>query len=202
MLCATGRRLRLVRAPPIATRTCQRLLCAKPEGSEEKFGPAGTNVRHPGGVPDFIHEWSPSSFRRVGIGLGAASLASVALSFTAEVTHLGSIAICGLTAGYWWLGLRDLAQPHQALRRNFPVLIHFRYLLESIRPEIQQYLIESDAAAVPFSREMRTLVYQRAKAVSDTTALGTKMDVYGEGYSIGHINPNHHIPHHFCHTTS
>jgi hypothetical protein len=63
------------------------------------------------------------------------------------------------------LQLAPLQQKHQALRRNFPVLIHIRYFLESIRPEIQQYLIESDNIAAPFSREARTLVYNRSKGL-------------------------------------
>ena len=57
-----------------------------------------------------------------------------------------------------------------------------RYLLESIRPEIQQYLIEPDEASKPYSREMRTLIYQRSKGLPDTTALGTKRNVYEEGH--------------------
>jgi glutamate synthase domain-containing protein 2 len=47
--------------------------------------------------------------------------------------------------------------------RNYPVIGHLRYLLEFIRPEIRQYFIESDREAVPFSRQQRSLVYQRAK---------------------------------------
>ena len=57
-------------------------------------------------------------------------------------------------------------QEAQAIRRNFPVLGNVRYFLESIRPEIRQYLIESDTEAVPFSRQHRSLVYQRAKNVA------------------------------------
>ncbi|CAE8589937.1 unnamed protein product, partial [Polarella glacialis] len=44
------------------------------------------------------------------------------------------------------------------------------------------YLIESDDVAVPFSRHMRSVIYQRAKQAPDTRALGTRMDVYKEGY--------------------
>ena len=35
---------------------------------------------------------------------------------------------------------------------------------------------------MPFDRAHRAIVYQRAKAVADTVPLGTKEDVYGEGY--------------------
>ena len=90
--------------------------------------------------------------------------------------------VFGFTALYWKVGLGDLDQSSHTLRRNFPFLIHMRYLFESIRPEIQQYLIESDADATPFSRSMRSTIYQRSKAQSDTRALGTMRDVYQEGY--------------------
>lgn len=80
------------------------------------------------------------------------------------------------------LGLWDMAQKKQAIRRNFPVLGRMRYLLELIRPEIRQYFVESDNEGVPFDREHRSLVYQRAKSVRDTTPFGTKINVYAPGY--------------------
>ena len=60
-----------------------------------------------------------------------------------------------------------------------------RYIFESIRPEIQQYFIESDEDAVPYSRSMRSTIYQRSKGQDDTKALGTRRNVYGEGYEWG-----------------
>ncbi len=55
-------------------------------------------------------------------------------------------------------------------------------MLEMIRPEIQQYFIESNTEGAPFSREQRSLVYQRSKKVLDTIPFGTQLDVYEEGY--------------------
>lgn len=80
------------------------------------------------------------------------------------------------------LGLWDLLQRKQALRRNFPLTAHFRYLLESIGPEIRQYFIESDTVELPFSRQQRAIVYQRAKAVLDKRPFGTQRDVYSDKY--------------------
>lgn len=80
------------------------------------------------------------------------------------------------------LGLWDMTQKKQAIRRNFPVLGRMRYLLELIRPELYQYFVESDTEGVPFDREHRSLIYQRAKSARDTTPFGTKMDVYAPGY--------------------
>jgi glutamate synthase domain-containing protein 2 len=79
------------------------------------------------------------------------------------------------------LGLWDVTQREHAVLRNFPVIGHFRYLFEAIRPEIQQYFVESDTDGRPFSREVRAAIYQRAKATLDTRPFGTLHDVYAEG---------------------
>jgi glutamate synthase domain-containing protein 2 len=80
------------------------------------------------------------------------------------------------------LGFRDYTQTKHAVLRNFPVIGHFRYLLETIRPEIQQYFIENDTDGMPFGRDERSLVYQRAKQERDTIPFGTLEDVYKVGY--------------------
>ncbi|HHL19080.1 MAG TPA: FMN-binding glutamate synthase family protein [Thiothrix sp.] len=89
------------------------------------------------------------------------------------------------------LGIYDMFQRQHTLLRLYPVLAHFRYIFESIRPEIQQYFVESDINGTPVNREFRTLVYQRAKGVRDTRPFGTLFDVYQEGYEwINHsLNP-------------
>ena len=66
--------------------------------------------------------------------------------------------------------------------RNFPVLGHFRYLLESIGPELRQYIVESNTEGRPFSRDQRSLIYQRAKGVTDKKPFGTEQNVYDETY--------------------
>lgn len=80
------------------------------------------------------------------------------------------------------LGLFDLLQSAHAVRRNYPVLGNIRYLVEGIRPEIRQYLLESDSDALPFSRAQRALVYARAKNESAEKAFGTLADVYRSGF--------------------
>lgn len=80
------------------------------------------------------------------------------------------------------LGIYDQFQTKHAILRNFPVIGHGRYLLEAIRPEINQYFVESNTDGMPFDREQRSVVYQRAKGVNDTTPFGTQLDVYLPGY--------------------
>jgi glutamate synthase domain-containing protein 2 len=80
------------------------------------------------------------------------------------------------------MGIIDMIQTKHAIRRNFPVIGRLRYVLESIRPEIMQYFVETDTQGRPINRIFRTLVYQRSKKVNDTTPFGTQMDVYRSGY--------------------
>jgi hypothetical protein len=49
----------------------------------------------------------------------------------------------------------DLTQKKHALLRNFPVVGHLRYLLESIGPELRQYIISGNDEERPFSRNQR-----------------------------------------------
>ncbi|SEQ99923.1 FMN-binding glutamate synthase family protein [Thalassovita taeanensis] len=98
-----------------------------------------------------------------------------------------------------WLGLRDVTQTRHSILRNYPVVGHLRFLFEEIRPEIRQYLIESDQDEEPFSRDGRSLIYQRAKGVEDKRPFGTKLRVYDSGYQwLTHsVVPKHITDHDF-----
>ncbi len=80
------------------------------------------------------------------------------------------------------VGWADYQQQRQAIRRNYPVLAHFRFFFEYIRPEIRQYFIEADRDELPFSRAQRSIVYQRAKGASDKRPFGTQLDLYEPHY--------------------
>ena len=86
-------------------------------------------------------------------------------------------------AGLSLVGLHDITQTQHAVLRNYPIIGHVRYMLESIRPEIRQYLLEGTHDEEPFSREARSLVYQRAKGVEDKRPFGTTQKVYEAGYA-------------------
>lgn len=91
------------------------------------------------------------------------------------------------------VGIKDLVQKKHSILRNFPLIGHGRYLLELIRPEINQYFVESNVDGVPFNRNKRSIVYQRAKGAVDTLPFGTQLDVNAPGYEwINHsIVPKH-----------
>ena len=80
------------------------------------------------------------------------------------------------------IGIWDMVQRHHSVLRNYPVIGHVRWLVEMIRPEIRQYLLEGDNEATPFSRAQRSLVYRRSKGVSSDHPFGTLMDVYASDY--------------------
>jgi glutamate synthase domain-containing protein 2 len=79
------------------------------------------------------------------------------------------------------LGLYNTFQTEHTILRNFPLIGYGRYIMEGIRPEIQQYFVERDTDENPISREKRSIVYQRAKGVLDTHPFGTQRDVYEPG---------------------
>lgn len=80
------------------------------------------------------------------------------------------------------LAVRDLVQRQHSVLRNYPVVGHLRYLLEDIRPEIQQYFIERNWDGRPFDRDTRSVIYQRAKGTHGEQPFGTERDVDRAGY--------------------
>ena len=93
---------------------------------------------------------------------------------------LGSLA--AVLAGLSALGVRDLIQTRHAVLRNYPIAAHLRFLLEGIRPEMRQYFFEGDKDGMPFARDKRAIVYQRAKKALDKRPFGTQYDVYKDQF--------------------
>src|SRR5580693_8428708 len=78
-----------------------------------------------------------------------------------------------LFGGLSLLGMRDLFQTRHAVLRNYPISAHLRFILEEIRPEMRQYFFEGEKDGMPFSRDKRAVVYQRAKTDLDKRPFGT-----------------------------
>lgn len=106
----------------------------------------------------------------------------------------GLIAVLAVTVAFeWWLpaaivaalaalGTWDLVQTRHSILRAYPILGHFRFLAELIRPEIYQYFIESNTDGAPFDRTHRDAVYRRAKGTKGDEPFGTERDVNEVGY--------------------
>ena len=83
------------------------------------------------------------------------------------------------------LAAHDLLQRRHALLRNFPVLGHARYLLETVGPELRQYIVAGNDQERPFSRDQRRWVYASAKLENNYFGFGTDNDVeHTPGYVI------------------
>ncbi|MEV4900186.1 glutamate synthase-related protein [Citricoccus sp. NPDC055426] len=107
---------------------------------------------------------------------------------------LGVIALLLAVLAVW-----DVTQKKHAILRNFPVIGHARYLLESIRPEIQQYFIERNYDGRPFDRDTRSIIYSRSKGADDHKPFGTEKETGSIGYefllhSTAPVRPPERIP--------
>jgi glutamate synthase domain-containing protein 2 len=112
-------------------------------------------------------------------------VASVALTLLSAWMSLRHPQWCwplGIFGALALLGTWDLLQRRTTLRRNYPIIAHLRYFLESIGPEIRQYFIQADTDEVPFSRQQRAQVCHPPQKVVDVVPFGTERDVYGPHY--------------------
>ncbi|MFD4408166.1 FMN-binding glutamate synthase family protein [Streptomyces sp. NPDC058466] len=105
----------------------------------------------------------------------------------------GALVLVWAVSPWWWcaagvllaltaLGGWDLVQRRHSVLRNYPLLGHLRFLLETLRPELQQYFVERSFDGRPFDRDVRSIVYERAKGVAAEEPFGTERDVYVDGY--------------------
>lgn len=102
----------------------------------------------------------------------------IGLFFSSSIQHSLTLITVLLSA----LGLYDVIQKKHTLLRTYPVIGHFRYLFEMLRPELRQYLFEGEEDYLPFSRAQRSLIYQRSKNLSSEKPFGTLLDVYATNY--------------------
>ncbi len=75
------------------------------------------------------------------------------------------------------VAVRDLTQKKHALKRNFPVIAHARYWLETVGPELRQYIVTSNEEERPFNRDQRTWIYASSKEENNYFGFGTDVDV-------------------------
>lgn len=61
------------------------------------------------------------------------------------------------------VAIRDRWQKKHTIRHNFPVVGHLRYWLESIGPELRQYIVANNREELPFNRQQRAWIYASSK---------------------------------------
>ena len=81
------------------------------------------------------------------------------------------------------LGVFDYSQKKRAVLGNFPLVGRFRFIFESIRPELRQYFWEGDNDELPYSRNQRALVYQRSKKILAARPFGSDENQYVEDFN-------------------
>ena len=75
------------------------------------------------------------------------------------------------------IAVYDLVQRKHAILRNFPIIGHFRYILEAVGPELRQYIVTDNNEERPFSRDDRRWVYSTAKQQNPYFGFGTDNDL-------------------------
>ncbi len=71
----------------------------------------------------------------------------------------------------------DILQRKRAIVHNFPIIGHLRYILESVGPELRQYIVTSNNEERPFNRDQRRWIYASSKKQNNYFAFGTDNDL-------------------------
>src|SRR6476661_3587328 len=114
--------------------------------------------------------------------VGALAVVAGIVALAASLGGPAWYALLVLVLALFALAVWDTFQRKHSILRNYPVLGHIRFLMEDIRPELQQYFIERNYDGRPYDRDIRSLIYERAKNVAGEQAFGTERDVYEPGY--------------------
>jgi glutamate synthase domain-containing protein 2 len=114
--------------------------------------------------------------------VGALLVAGALVTLAAVIGSAGWWVLLALIALLVVVGVYDLVQKKHSILRNYPILGHMRFLLEGIRPELQQYFIERNYDGRPYDRDTRSVIYERAKGIHGEQAFGTERDVNEIGY--------------------
>ena len=92
----------------------------------------------------------------------------------------------------WWayplvflalLAIRDISQKKHTIQHNFPVFGHLRYFIESIGPELRQYIVANNREELPFNRRQRSWIYASSKKENNFQGFGTDQDIFSPGYT-------------------
>lgn len=100
------------------------------------------------------------------------------LSFLGQIPWWGWILIF-----LFVVFIRDVFfNKYHAVSHNFPVIGHIRYMLESIGPELRQYIVANNREELPFNRIERSWIYASAKNENNYKGFGTDRDIFKPNY--------------------
>ena len=111
-------------------------------------------------------------------GLGVVFFAAISFLFS------NFWVLCSLGSLFFFLvGVSDYTQKKRAVLGNFPLMGRFRFIFEAIRPELRQYFWEADSDELPYSRNQRSMVYQRSKRILAARPFGSDENQYLEDFN-------------------
>jgi glutamate synthase domain-containing protein 2 len=143
-----------------------------------KLGCDAGNTGRGGGYAERVNSWEGATGRKGADGV----VRGPRRRFVRRVLRSAPLAALAAVAGH------DLVQRRHALLRNFPVVGHARYLLESVGPELRQYIVADNDEERPFSRDQRRWVYASAKLENNYFGFGTDNDLE---HSSGNVIVHH-----------
>lgn len=80
------------------------------------------------------------------------------------------------------IALRDILQKKHTIQHNFPLVGHFRYMIEKIGPELRQYIVANNREELPFNRRQRSWIYASSKNENNYQGFGTDQNMQEAGY--------------------
>lgn len=99
------------------------------------------------------------------------------------LTFLSSIPIwVYIVVAILIFALRDILQKKHTIQHNFPVLGHFRYMIEQIGPELRQYIVANNREELPFNRRQRSWIYASSKKENNYQGFGSDQDMNEAGF--------------------
>ncbi|WP_100012824.1 FMN-binding glutamate synthase family protein [Lentibacillus sediminis] len=108
---------------------------------------------------------------------------------TANILTIIGFVFCALlililTVVGLYLFFIDRTQKQHPILRNYPLIGRVRYFLETIGPELRQYLFNNDVEGKPFSRNDYQHIVKKAKYKRDVVGFGSQRDFEEAGYYI------------------
>lgn len=121
-------------------------------------------------------------------------------------------AAASVLVSSWWLiaavplvvlavlGSWDMVQRRHAILRTYPITGHFRWAAEALAPELHQYFVESDWDGRPYDRDVRSIIYARAKDEESESPYGSELLLDEPGreffaHTIASVAPPEDPPH-------
>ncbi|MCU0443770.1 MAG: FMN-binding glutamate synthase family protein [Microscillaceae bacterium] len=100
---------------------------------------------------------------------------------------LFEVILFGLILWIVYMFISDIRNRKNTIKHNFPVVGRLRYFLESIGPELRQYIVANNREELPFNRSQRSWIYASSKKENNYEGFGTDKDIYSPGHIF--INP-------------